>query len=313
MGSPAAPDDRRETRRVGRPPRPRRLGWCGRLVRGVRGRPCHGSARRASSPRSIGSPGDRWPAGRRSRLRRALVGGGPRAAGDRRAVRSERARRPRSPRLSRRAVPRRDRQRIVEASTAARRRASRPPRVLPAASGRSRRDRKGPRAALGGRGARSRTAITDFLLEAGGDLVARGADASGDPWYVGHRGSRRRGRPRGHRRRRASQSRRRRSGSTAGPWTAGPSTTSSTRGRSEPADGGLLAVTVALGGSGLGRGLVEGPVHRRAGRHRGRGPVTRAGGVVGRPTTGSLEMTPAARAMTVWVAAEDEVAARSPG
>jgi thiamine biosynthesis lipoprotein ApbE len=110
--------------------------------------------------------------------------------------------------------------------------------------------------------------LTDFLLEAGGDLVGRGTDASGEPWYVGIE---------------------------------------------DPAGGDDLAVIAALDAAvatssirvnhwtvdgrtvhhlidprthepadvGLGRGLVQGPVPRRAPVDRDGGPVPRARRLVG--------------------------------
>ena len=130
--------------------------------------------------------------GRRSRALAAAPtrarSGRPRPPADRRPVRSARPRRPRPARLSRRPVApagRRGRderatrhpdERVVDRQGR--------PRGPARAAGRSRRDRQGPRAALGG-GELVRAGLTDFLLEAGGDLVARGLDLAAGPWLVG--------------------------------------------------------------------------------------------------------------------------------
>jgi len=146
--------------------------------------------------------------------------------------------------------------------------------------------------------------FADFLLEAGGDLVAAGAAASGDPWYVGIED------PGG--------------GDDLAVLAATDVAvaTSSIRvnrwtvdGRSvhhlidprthEPADGGLLSVTVALADPAWAevwsKVLFVGGRRSIAAEARGRGLA--AWWVT---DDGILEMTPAGRAMTAWVGAEDE-------
>ena len=145
---------------------------------------------------------------------------------------------------------------------------------------------------------------TDFLLEAGGDLVARGADPAGDPWYVGIED------PAG--------------GDDLAVIAATDTAiaTSSVRvnqwivdGRTvhhlidprtrEPAASGLRAVTVALADPAWAevwsKVLFLGGRHSIAAEARARGLacwwVT---------DDGLLEMTAAARAMTAWVAGEDD-------
>jgi thiamine biosynthesis lipoprotein len=145
--------------------------------------------------------------------------------------------------------------------------------------------------------------LTDFLLEAGGDLVGRGTDASGEPWYVGIED------PAG--------------GDDLAVIAAldAAVATSSIRvnhwtvdGRTvhhlidprthEPADVGLLAVTVSL----------PDPAWAEVwskvlflGGHRSIATEARSRGLAAWWVTDddTLEMTPAARAMTAWVAAED--------
>ena len=67
-----------------------------------------------------------------------------------------------------------------------------------------------------------------------------------------------------------------RRGSTAGPSMAGTSTTCSIRGPANRPIGGLLAVTVRRARPCLGRGLVQGAVHRRPRRRSRRRPVRAA-------------------------------------
>ena len=146
--------------------------------------------------------------------------------------------------------------------------------------------------------------VDDFLLEAGGDLVALGRDANGDPWYVGIED------PNG--------------GDDIAVVAAMEVAvaTSSVRvnrwavdGRTvhhlidphtrEPADGGLLAVTVALADPAWAE------VWSKVLFLGGRGSIAaeaRSRGLAAWWVTedGTLEMTPAARAMTAWVAAEDQ-------
>jgi thiamine biosynthesis lipoprotein len=148
--------------------------------------------------------------------------------------------------------------------------------------------------------------LADFLLEAGGDLVAVGADASGDPWFVGIED------PGG--------------GDDLAVLAATDIAiaTSSIRvnrwtvdGRivhhlidprtHEPADAGLQSVTVALADPAWAevwsKVLFVGGRRSIAAEARGRGLA--AWWVT---DDGSLEMTPAGRAMTAWVAAEDGAA-----
>lgn len=150
-----------------------------------------------------------------------------------------------------------------------------------------------------------RDGVADFLLEAGGDLVARGLDPTGEPWLIGLEDP-----------------------SEATDHLAviavmdGAVATSSIRvhrwsvgGRDvhhlvdprtgEPADGGLLSVTVA--GPDPAWAEVWSKVLFVAGRaaiaHEARGRGLAAWWVA---DDGSLEMTPDARWRTVWVAAEDD-------
>jgi len=146
--------------------------------------------------------------------------------------------------------------------------------------------------------------VADFLLEAGGDLVARGMDASADPWYVGIED------PAG--------------GDDLAVIAVSDTAvaTSSIRvnrwaveGRTihhlidprtrEPADSGLLAVTVALADPAWAE--VWSKVLFLGGR-RAIAADARSRGLACWWVTddGTLEMTPAARAMTAWVATEDD-------
>ena len=162
-----------------------------------------------------------------------------------------------------------------------RRRAARPRRSEPAAPGRSRRDRQGPDAPLGAAELPRAAGIADFLLEAGGDLVARGCDPDGDPWHVGIED------PGGGDDLavialvRLRRSRPRRSGSIS--WIVDGRTVHhliDPRTR-EPADTGLLAVTVALADPAWAE--VWSKVLFVGGRDgdRDRGPVARPGRMVG--------------------------------
>lgn len=144
--------------------------------------------------------------------------------------------------------------------------------------------------------------LTDFLLEAGGDLVASGTSAAGEPWYVGIEDP------------------------ADGDDLAVIATaqtavaTSSIRvnrwlvdGRSvhhlidpqthEPAEAGLLSVTVALADPAWAE--VWSKVLFLAG-HGAIAAEARARGIAAWWVTdaGRLEMTPGAREMTVWVASE---------
>lgn len=143
----------------------------------------------------------------------------------------------------------------------------------------------------------------DLLLEAGGDVVTRGRDRHGDPWFVGIEDP-------------SDPSEDRavieiRDGAVATSsirvhrWKAGgrvvhhlldPRT-------GEPADGGLLAVTVAASDPGWAE--VWSKVLFVGGR-RTIAVEARARGLAAWwiADDGSLEMTPAARAMTAWVADE---------
>ncbi len=147
--------------------------------------------------------------------------------------------------------------------------------------------------------------LTDFLLEAGGDLVARGADASDDPWYVGIED------PGGGDDLAviaASDTAVATSSVRVNRWTVDGRTVHhliDPRTR-EPADSGLLAVTVALADPAWAE------VWSKVLFLGGRGSIAaeaRSRGLASWWVTddGALEMTPAARAMTAWVAqAEDD-------
>ena len=144
--------------------------------------------------------------------------------------------------------------------------------------------------------------LTDFLLEAGGDLVASGTTVEGEAWYVGIED------PAGG------------DDLAVIDATGSAVATSSIRvnrwvndGRTvhhlidprthEPADSGLLAVTVALGDPAWAE--VWSKVLFLGGRDA-IAAEARARGLAAWWVThdGTLEMTPAARALTVWVAAE---------
>ena len=150
-----------------------------------------------------------------------------------------------------------------------------------------------------------RNGLDRFLLEAGGDLVARGARAGRRSVAGRDRGSRRRGGRacrdrRGHR----GPSRRRRCGCGPGSRTGRPVHHLLDPRTGEPANGGLLAVTVhgpdpawaEVWSKSL---FIEGRVGIVA--------TARARGLAAWWVTddGTLEMTPAARERTAWVAGED--------
>lgn len=145
---------------------------------------------------------------------------------------------------------------------------------------------------------------TDFLLEAGGDLVAHGPDMSGGPWYVGIED------PVGGDDLAviaavdiavATSSVR------VNRWTVDGRTVHhliDPRTR-QPADSGLLAVTVALADPAWAE--VWSKVLFLGGR-RSIASEARARGLACWWVTddGALEMTPAAREMTAWVVGEDD-------
>ena len=157
----------------------------------------------------------------------------------------------------------------------------------------------------------ARTGVADFLLEAGGDLIARGRDAGGDPWRIGLEDP---------------------TGASAHlaviDLTDDAVATSSIRvhrwvsdGRTvhhlldprtgEPADGGLLSVTVA------GPDPAWAEVWSKVLFLGGRRAIAAEARSIGLAAwwvadDGSLEMTADARRRTAWVAAEDEPAHRRP-
>ena len=153
----------------------------------------------------------------------------------------------------------------------------------------------------------ARTAVSSFLLEAGGDLVARGRDAGGDPWRIGIEDP---ADPSAH--------------MAVVEVIDGAVATSSVRvhrwvqdGRTvhhlldprtgEPADGGLLSVTVA------GPDPAWAEVWSKVLFIGGRAAIARDARALGIAAwwvaeDGSLEMTADARRRTAWVAAEDDPA-----
>ncbi len=152
-----------------------------------------------------------------------------------------------------------------------------------------------------------RTGVTAFLLEAGGDLIARGRNADRDPWRIGIEDP---ADPSAH--------------LAVLDVTEGAVATSSVRvhrwvtggrtvhhlldpGTGEPADGGLLSVTVA----GPDPAWVE--VWSKVLFIGGRVAIAREARSLGIAAwwvaeDGSLEMTADARRRTAWVAAEDDPA-----
>ena len=140
---------------------------------------------------------------------------------------------------------------------------------------------RGSRSA-GPRPSSSATASTRYLLEAGGDLVARGPSPDGGPWMVGIEDPAGGAEPLAVDRRRG---RRRRDlvGPACGRWVRRrPGRAPSHR----PADRRTRGWRPARGHGrrarpGLGRGLVEDAVHRRPPRDRARGAGARPGRLVG--------------------------------
>ena len=150
-----------------------------------------------------------------------------------------------------------------------------------------------------------RAGLTDFLLEAGGDLVARGLDAAASPWLIG-----------------LEDPTESRDALAVIAVTNGAVATSSVRvhrwsvggrevhhlidpGTGESADGGLASVTVA------GPDPAWAEVWSKVLFISGRATIAaeaRSRGLAAWwvADDGSLEMTPDARRRTVWVAAEDD-------
>ncbi len=220
----------------------------------------------------------RRPAAARARPRR----GGPGPSRHGRPLRSARAPRPRSPRL---------RGRPDRVATGPRRTRTGPPApaswIAPGAA-ESRRPRRSTSAGSA-RGSRSagrrrcleRRGVARYLLEAGGDLVARGPGPDGDPWLVGIEDPAGGPDPLG-----------------AIAVDAGAVATSSVRLRSwvhdgrtvhhlldprtgEPVESGLRAVTVSGPDPAWAEVWSKTLFVGGAVRHRGRGPGTWAGGLVG--------------------------------
>ena len=284
----------------------RRLGRGPRRVRGRRGRAVALPDDERPDPpepgRRIGAAGRR-PAAARARPGR----GGPGPPRHRRPLRSARAPRPRPPRL---------RGRPARVASGRRRARTGPPApgswIGPSAAGcatsradRPRRDRQGPRRCAGRRRSSTDAASTRYLLEAGGDLVARGPGPDGDPWLVGIEDP------------------------AGGPEPLaaiavedGAVATSSVRLRSwvhdgrtvhhlldprtgEPAEAGLRAVTVV--GPDPAWAEVWSKTLFIGGGARSRGEARRAWPrrLVGDRRRETLEMTAAARARTAWVEGED--------